>query len=73
MEVLGAFSADLNGSFQKCRKGKHVNLDLKDFERDAVMRILNFLYSAEMDLNGNIIGQVSLIKCCCLQILVQLN
>jgi len=56
--ALGAYSDVLASVLGEYSSADIIRLDLADFESEAVVTILRFLYTTELHLNCNIVGQV---------------
>jgi len=59
--VLGAYSDVLASVLGTYNSGEVIRLDLTDFHSEAVVTILRFLYSTELRLACNTVGQVCLL------------
>jgi len=56
--VLGAYSETLASVLGTYNSGEVIRLDLMDFHSEAVVTILRFLYTTELRLDCNTVGQV---------------
>jgi len=58
--ALGAYSDALASVLGTYSSGDVIRLDLTDFQSEAVVTILRFLYTTELHLDCNTVGQVCL-------------
>jgi len=59
--ALGAYSDALASVLSAYNSGEVVRLDLTDFQSEAVITILRFLYTTELHLDCKTVGQVHLL------------
>ena len=55
--ALGSYSEPLTKTFAEYGAGDLVRLDLSDFGAEAVMAILRFVYTTELELSCHVVGQ----------------
>jgi len=56
--ALGAYSDALSSVLGAYSSGEVIRLDLTDFSSEAIITILRFLYTTELHLDCNTVGQV---------------
>jgi len=56
--VLGAYSEALASVLATYSSGEVIRLDLADFQSEAVVTVLHFLYTTELHLDCSTVGQV---------------
>lgn len=57
--ALGAYSEALSSVLGSYSSGEIIRLDLTDFQSEAVITILRFLYTTELHLDCDTVGQVN--------------
>jgi len=62
--ALGAYSDALSSVLAGYSSAEVIKLDLTDFQSEAVITILRFLYTTELHLDCNTVGQVLQVQAC---------
>ena len=56
--VLAAYSDPLAERFQDFPPGAEVSLDFKDFSSETMMMMLNFMYTTDININEDNVGEL---------------
>lgn len=56
--VLAAYSEPLAARSQDYAPGAEINLDFRDFSRDTVLSVLTFIYTTDINITEDTVGEL---------------